>query len=273
MQKIALVTGASSGIGAAITKILAQHNIIVYAATRNTENICSDKNIIPIKLDLTNNDSIKNCINEIMHNHYQIDFLINNAGYGSYGAIENVDLDEAYQQFEINLFSIAKLIKLVTPIMRDQMSGRIINISSIASKIPSKFGGWYCASKFALEGFSDCLRMELKQFNIQVVLVEPGIIKTNWGPIAANHLKNSSINTIYSTEANKVADVLVKNYASNFISSPDVIAKVVYKAISSKHPKTRYCKGYMARPMIFLRKILTDRAYDKFYDWLMKIYN
>jgi len=141
MQKIALVTGASSGIGAAITKILAQHNIIVYAATRNVENICSDKNIIPIKLDLTNHDSIQNCINEIMHNHHRIDFLINNAGYGSYGAIENVDLDEAYQQFEINLFSIAKLIKLVTPIMRDQMSGRIINISSIAGKIPSKFGG------------------------------------------------------------------------------------------------------------------------------------
>ena len=163
----------------------------VYAAARRVDRMADleKDGITPVALDLTRDGPIAACVNTILSKEKSIDVLVNNAGYGSYGAIEDVPLEEGRRQFEVNLFGMARLIRLVTPAMREQHYEKIVNISSMGGKIWTKFGGWYHATKYAVEGLSDCLRMELQPFGIDVVVVEPGGIKTDWGLIAAENLK------------------------------------------------------------------------------------
>jgi len=194
MKKVILLTGASSGIGYQTAEILAKEGHVVYGAARRTEKMETLKQfgVKPIYLDVTDEESIKSAIDTIIVNEGCIDVLINNAGYGSYGAIEDVEINEAKMQFEVNLFGLARLVQLVLPHMRKQKSGRIINISSMGGRLTSYFGGWYHATKYALEAFSDALRMEVADFGIDVSLIEPGGIKTEWGIIAADKLANSA---------------------------------------------------------------------------------
>lgn len=268
MAKTALVTGASSGIGMSIARELKKSGFKVYAAARRVDKMSELKEdgIIPVELDLTQDDSIANCINTILAKEKSIDILVNNAGYGSYGAIEDVPISEGKRQFEVNLFGMARLIQLVTPAMRENHYGKIINISSMGGKIWTKFGGWYHATKYAVEGFSDCLRMELKPFGIDVVVVEPGGIKTDWGIIAANNLKKTSSNGAYAELANKAADGMIKNYSGNMLSKPELIAKTVRKAVTKRRPRTRYLIGFGAKPMVLTHKIFGDRIFD----WVIK---
>lgn len=267
-DKIALVTGVSSGIGESIAIELAKYGFKVYGAARRIERMehLKEFGIVPLVLDLTSEESIIHCVNELIIKEGRIDVLINNAGYGSYGAIEDVPMEEARRQFEVNLFGMAALIQHVTPHMRKNHYGKIVNISSMGGKIWTKFGGWYHATKFAVEGFSDCLRMELKPFGIDVIVVEPGGIKTDWGIIAANNLKKASKDGAYKEAAEKAADGMIKNYTGKMLSSPKVIGKIVRKAVITKHPKTRYCRGFMGRQMIMIHKIFGDR----FYDWMIR---
>ena len=264
MNKIALVTGASSGIGEMTARELAKNGYTVYAAARRMEKMekLRKEGIIPLSLDLTNEDSMVQCVQEILKTAGRIDVLVNNAGYGSYGAIEDVPMEEARRQFEVNLFGMARLIQLVTPSMRENHFGKIVNISSMGGKIWTKFGGWYHATKFAVEGFSDCLRMELAPFGIDVVVVEPGGIKTDWGIIAANHLKETAKGGAYELYANKAADGMIKNYSGNMLAKPELIARTVRKAVMKKRPRTRYLIGFMAKPMVLTQKIFGDRVYD-----------
>lgn len=194
MKKVILLTGASSGIGYQTAEILAKEGHVVYGAARRTEKMETLKQfgVKPIYLDVTDEESIKSAIDTIIVNEGCIDVLINNAGYGSYGAIEDVEINEAKMQFEVNLFGLARLVQLVLPHMRKQKSGRIINISSMGGRLTSYFGGWYHATKYALEAFSDALRMEVADFGIDASLIEPGGIKTEWGIIAADKLANSA---------------------------------------------------------------------------------
>lgn len=268
MTKTALVTGASSGIGKAITKELQAAGFQVYAAARRVDKMADLEQIgiTPIALDLTKDESITACVDTILSKEKRIDVLINNAGYGSYGAIEDVPLEEARRQFEVNLFGMARLIQLVTPSMRENHGGKIVNISSMGGKIWTKFGGWYHATKFAVEGFSDCLRMELKPFGIDVVVVEPGGIKTDWGLIAAENLKKTSANGAYAEMANKAADGMIQNYSGNMLSEPELIAKTVCKAVKKHRPRTRYLIGFGAKPMVWTHKIFGDRVFD----WVIK---
>lgn len=268
MSKIALVTGASSGIGAMIARELEKTGFIVYAAARRVEkmNELKSDRIIPIYLDVTNEESMTQCVDTILKESGRIDVLVNNAGYGSYGAIEDVPMEEARRQFDVNLFGMARLIQLVTPSMRENHYGKIVNISSMGGKIWTKFGGWYHATKFAVEGFSDCLRMELAPFGIDVVVVEPGGIKTDWGIIAANHLKETAKGGAYEVYANKAADGMIKNYSGNRLTKPELIAKTVKKAVIKKRPHTRYLVGFMAKPMVLTHKIFGDRVFD----WIIK---
>lgn len=164
MKKVILLTGASSGIGYQTAESLAKEGHVVYGAVRRTEKMETLKQfgVKPMYLDVTDEESIKSVIDTIIGNEGRIDVLINNAGYGSFGAVEDVDISEAKMQFEVNLFGLARLVQLVLPHMRKQKSGRIINVSSMGGRMTSYFGGWYHATKYALEAFSDALRMEVE---------------------------------------------------------------------------------------------------------------
>ena len=236
----------------------------VYTAARRVDRMADleKDGITPVALDLTRDGSIAACVNTILSKEKSIDVLVNNAGYGSYGAIEDVPLEEGRRQFEVNLFGMARLIRLVTPAMREQHYEKIVNISSMGGKIWTKFGGWYHATKYAVEGLSDCLRMELQPFGIDVVVVEPGGIKTDWGLIAAENLRKRSENGAYAAMASRAADGMVKNYSGKMLSSPELIAQTVEKAVTKRRPRTRYLVGFGAKPMVWTRKLLGDRAFD-----------
>jgi NAD(P)-dependent dehydrogenase (short-subunit alcohol dehydrogenase family) len=263
--KTALVTGASSGIGKSTVEMLISAGAKVYAAARRVE-MMKDLEAMGahvVAMDLTDDASMVSGVHSILQKEGAIDILINNAGYGSYGAIEEVPLDEARRQFEVNIFGLARLTQLVLPKMRQNRYGKIVNISSIGGKIYSRFGGWYHATKHALEGFSDCLRLETKPFGIDVIVVEPGGIATDWGAIAAKNLKKTSGGGAYADAANKVAAGLSEMYAANKLSAPSVIAKIILIAVTSPKPKTRYAAGYMSGVALFSRRWLSDRMFDR----------
>jgi short-subunit dehydrogenase len=263
MKKVVLVTGASAGMGKVTAILLAQNGYTVYGAARRMEKMhdLKDMGIKILQMDVTDDHSMQLGIEEIIEKEERIDVLINNAGFGSYGAIEDVPIKEAKYQLEVNLFGAARLIQLVLPFMRKQHGGKIVNISSIGGKIATPFGGWYHASKFALEGLSDSLRNEVKPFGIDVIVIEPGGIKTEWGPIAFDNLMKVSGQTEYKDMAAKFLKVLAATESKN--PEPIIIALLIRKAIEAKKPKARYLAGYMARPAVFLRNILSDGLLDK----------
>jgi short-subunit dehydrogenase len=265
MNKIALITGASSGIGESAALLLKNEGYTVYGAARRTEMMqhLTNNGIKILPLDITNDDSIIKCVNTILEKEGRIDILVNNAGYGSYGAVEDVPLQEAKRQFEVNIFGLARITQLILPKMRENNFGRIINISSMGGKVYTPFGAWYHATKHALEGWSDSLRLEVKPFGIDVVVIEPGGIKTSWGQIAADNLRKTSGTGAYAERAMKAADGTEKMYTSNRLSHPDVIGKVILKAAKAKRPKTRYAKGMGAKLSIFIRKWFGDRIFDR----------
>jgi short-subunit dehydrogenase len=266
MKKVALITGASSGIGFETAHEMLQNNFVVYVGARRVERLkeLESQGAHIIELDVTDDKSMTSCIDTIIANEGQIDILVNNAGYGSYGAVEDVPMSEARRQLEVNVFGLARMTQLVLPHMREKKEGRIINISSIGGKVHTPFGAWYHATKFAVEGFSDCLRVEVAPFGIDVVLVEPGGIKTPWGTIAAENLKESSTGGAYEVAASSVAQKMTNMYTnSKSLSSPKLIAHTIVKAATKKRAKTRYLIGMGAKPLWLLRRVLTDRAYDK----------
>jgi short-subunit dehydrogenase len=263
MKKVALVTGASSGIGKETAKLLIKKGFTVYGSARRVDKM-SDLNDLGIKLlamDVTNEESMVTGVAEIIKKEGQIDVLINNAGYGSYGSVEDMPMSEAKYQFEVNIFGLARLIQLVLPSMRAQKSGRIINISSIGGSIGEPHGAWYHSTKFALEGLSDSLRMELKQFGIDVVIIKPGAILTEWNTIARENLLKVSGHTAYKDLAYKHVKML--EMADNQGSLPIVVAKTITKASTASKPKTRYVTGKGSSTIMFLRSILSDRMFDR----------
>ena len=265
MKKVALITGASSGIGESAAILLQKAGFKVYGAARRVDKMkdLEQKGISTIALDITDDESIITCVDTLFEKEGRIDVLVNNAGYGSYGAVEDVPIEEARRQFDVNIFGLARLTQLVLPKMREHRFGKIINISSMGGKIYTPFGAWYHATKHALEGWSDCLRIETKPFGIDVVIVEPGGIKTPWGIIAAENLKKTSGSGAYAEQANKAAEGTAKMYSSNQLTKPEVIGKVILKAATAKKPKRRYAKGFMAKPTMFIRKWFGDGVYEK----------
>lgn len=190
-QKVILLTGASSGIGRETALRLARQGHIVYGAARRLQLLepLRAQGVRPLQLDVTDADSCRAAVQTVVQAEGHIDVLINNAGYGHFGAVEDVPLDEARRQLDVNLFGLARLTQLVLPHMRRQHHGRIINTSSIGGHFTSYLGAWYHVSKYAVEAFSDALRMELRPHGIDVVLIEPSSIRTPWGDIAAQHLE------------------------------------------------------------------------------------
>lgn len=262
-KKIVLITGASSGIGQACVRKFLDIGFVVYAAARRVEKMSymEELGVRLINLDLTNDNSMINCINEIYKKEDRIDVLVNNAGYGSYGALEDVNIQEAKHQYEVNVFGLARMIQLVLPIMRKNKTGKIINISSIGGKIHIPLGSWYHSSKYAVEGLSDCLRTELKEFDIDVILIQPGIIKTEWLDICINKLKSTTGNGPYRIASEKQIKSMQEVYDNNF-SKPEVVADTIIKSVTARKPKTRYAVGKMAY-LLTVRKFVSDRLFDK----------
>ncbi len=214
-------------------------------------------------MDVTDDATMVAGIDRIIEEQGRIDVLVNNAGYGSYGAVEDVPIDEARRQFEVNVFGLARLVQLVTPHMRAQRSGRIINISSIGGKFYEPFGAWYHATKFAVEGFSDSLRMELRPFGIKVVLIEPGPIRTEWNEIARDSLLERSGAGAYATYARQAHGVMERFDEPSRASTPEEVADKIVKAATVKRPAARYPVGRGARTITTSRDLLPDRVFDE----------
>lgn len=218
--------------------------------------------VIPLRMDVTDEASMEAGVRTVLEAEGRIDVLVNNAGYGSFGAIENVPLEEARRQLEVNVLGLARLTQLVLPSMRERRSGRIVNIASVAGRVNIYFGGWYHVSKYAVESLSDALRIELKPFGIDVSVIEPGGIRTEWGVIAADHLRDSSTGTPYEKEALQEAETLRKAYTGQYLSKPAVVTRAICRAALSRRPKARYRVGLGAGTLVFFHAILPDRWWD-----------
>lgn len=263
MGKVILITGASSGMGKETAKSLAMDGHRVYAVARRIDqmNELAELGCKTIKMDITNENDIQQVVDTIIQHEGKIDVLWNNAGYGLFGSVEEVSLEEARKQFEVNLFGLASITQKVVPYMRNARSGTIINTSSMAGKMYGPLSAWYHASKHALEGFSDCLRLELKQFNIKVAIIEPGAISTEFSGGMADSITKFSGTGVYAEMTNKL--VTANKKMSSGASKPDVITQTVKKIISTSNPKTRYKVGKLAKPLIWMRTYLGDRIFDE----------
>src|SRR5260370_25282391 len=219
-------------------------------------------------LDLTQGESSDAFVAKVVAQSRRIDVLVNNAGYGMYGSVEDVPLDVARDQIEVNVFGLAHMIQATLTIMRKQGWGRIINISSIGGKVWTMLGAWYHASKFAVEGFSDSLRNEVRPFGIDVVVIEPGAIKTEWPTIAAEHVKNMSGDGPYCELTEATAHLFMAEGAS---APPHVIADVIWRAASTRPPKARYAAPFSANVILGLRWALGDRLFDRVWGRVMGI--
>lgn len=259
-QQIVLLTGASSGIGLAAAEQLLARGHVVYGAARRVERMAhlEGRGGHALALDVTDDASMEAAVQTVLDAEGRIDALVNNAGYGSYGAVEDVPIEEARRQFEVNLFGLARMIQLVLPSMRERTSGTIVNVSSMGGKIYMPLGAWYHATKHALEGFSDALRFDLAEHGIDVVIVEPGSIETEWGDIAVEHMLETSGSGPYADLAAKTARL----FEGTEGSPPTVIADVITEAIESDSPKTRYVAGAHARTLMAARAVLPDKAFD-----------
>jgi short-subunit dehydrogenase len=204
-------------------------------------------------------------VDRITRDRGGIDILINNAGFGLYGAIEDISMEDARYQFEVNIFGLARLTQLALPYMREKSAGKIVNISSMGGKIYTPMGGWYHATKHALEGWSDCLRIELKRFNIDVIVIEPGLIDTNFYEPVMKSIMKSSAEGPYSAVVEGMIDRMnaSANNGRSMGSPASVISNVIARAVKVRRPKTRYVAGRMAKMLIRIRRLFGDRFYDR----------
>jgi NAD(P)-dependent dehydrogenase (short-subunit alcohol dehydrogenase family) len=263
-MQVALVTGASSGIGEAAVRALLGAGYTVYAAARRVERMeaLAHDGARLLALDVTDDASLTDGVRKVLGETGRVDVLVNNAGYGSFGALEEVPLEEARRQFEVNVFGLARLTQLVLPGMRERRSGTIVNVSSMGGQFYEPLGSWYHATKFAVEGLSDSLRIELRPFGVRVVVVQPGAIRSEWSSIARGSLLEVSGRGPYARGARRVAGVMKTAYMPGMASPPEVVAGAILQAVEARRPLPRYRVGAGARPLLALRKILPDRLFD-----------
>ena len=264
-QKVVLITGTAYGIGKSTAELLIDRGHIVYGGDILVEEnlYLNDIGGTALEMDVTNQEHIDKAINQIISEQGRVDVLVNNAGLGVYGAIEDVSMEDIYYQYDVNLFGLARVTKAVLPYMREKESGLIINISSVLGETYGPLAGWYLSTKHALEGWSDALRVELKEFDIDVVVVQPGAINTNFSNVTKTYIdkyrENSAYQHLYGEPITDTGNEVLSNQ-----SDPIVIAKVINKAMNARNPKTRYAAGAYSKIGIFLRKIMTDKMFDRF---------
>ena len=264
-----LISGCSSGIGAATAAALVRAGHTVYATARRMDTL-DDLEALgcrPMALDVTSEDSMSTAVKAVEAQHGQVGTLVNNAGYGEYGLIEQTDLERVRIMFETNVFGLARLTQLVLPAMRRSRSGRIVNIGSMGGRITFPVGGFYHATKYAVEAISDALRVEVKPFGIDVILVEPGLARTNFESRVNESLE---VGAPPSGDHTAYADLLAANdknttsgYANDFMATgPESVAAVIVKAVDSSRPRSRYVVTSAAKALISLRRFGGDRLWD-----------
>lgn len=258
-EKVVIITGASNGMGYEAAKTFAQRGWQVYAGARRVEKIPTDDGIIALKLDVTDSKSNHAFIQHVIAQAGRIDVLVNNAGYGEYGPVEEISMENVRKQFETNFFGAVELTQLVLPIMRQQAFGRIVNISSIGGDVYMPLGAFYHATKAALQQWSDVLDTEVKAFGIRSIVVQPGGTASNWSSIAMeNAEKNLHPNSPYQPLVQTVRAALSGNFGSSATSAD--LAQVFYKAATAQKPKPRYYNTFTDRLMVH-----TARAHPKLY--------
>ena len=263
-MKTALVTGASSGMGKATAMKLLADGYVVYAAARRVDQMRDLEKLgaTVLAMDITKDADIVAVVDRMTAERGGIDVLINNAGFGMYGAMEDTTIVDARYQFEVNVFGLARLTQLALPYMREQGAGKIVNLSSMGGKVYTPLGAWYHATKHAIEGWSDSLRLELKPLGIDVIVIEPGIIETEFGHVLIGPMIERSGQGAYADLAHKVAHSTEESYKSGGTPA-STVANVIAKALTARRPKTRYAVGKYAKPLIAVRKWFGDRAYDR----------
>jgi NAD(P)-dependent dehydrogenase (short-subunit alcohol dehydrogenase family) len=261
-DRVVIVTGASSGIGEATALRLHDAGFVVYAGARRTDRMSglAERGITVAALDVTDDASMVAFVDRVLAEHGRVDVLINNAGYGSYGAVEDVPLDEGKRQMEVNLFGLARMSQLVIPPMRTAGSGRILNVASMGGHFGEPLGAWYHASKYAVEGFSDSLRLELAEFGIDVILIEPGPIRTAWGPGAFASAERYSGTGAYAGQVRAMKQLYAQ--AERRGAEASVIANTMFAAVRAKRPKARYASPFSAKAIIAASTLLPDRLLD-----------
>jgi len=273
-QKVAVVTGSSSGIGHEIALILARNGFLTYATMRDLQKNSKLKSIkdeenLPlefIQLDVTDENSVKTAVQKIYDDVGRIDMLINNAGYGLTGAFEDLSIDEIKTQFETNFYGLIRTTQAILPIMRKQKSGIIVNMSSGAGRFGFPMGSAYVSTKFAVEGLSESLSYEVEPFGIRVILIEPGMIKTNFS--------NASIMAKKSIDPNSSYAPLMKNMQTGFnkllenASSPQLVAQITLDAMTSDKPNLRYLAGKDVEQWVEAKKKMSD---EEFHDMIKQI--
>jgi NAD(P)-dependent dehydrogenase (short-subunit alcohol dehydrogenase family) len=263
-SKVILITGASSGIGFHAASELIRRGFIVYAVARRVDRLEELKKLGGFigQCDVTKEEDLKSIVDRIIQEQKRIDFLWNNAGFALCGSVEDTALEDARYQFEVNLFGLARLTQLVTPHMRRQQSGCIINTSSMVGKVHMPLEAWYVASKHAVEGFSDCLRVELSPFGIDVVILEPGMIATEFPDVLSQPLVTRSTGGAYEAMAKSFLASYEGSIKKGEPSDPQVITDTIVKIVQAKKPKTRYLVGKFAKLSVFIRRWFGDTVYD-----------
>ena len=258
MTRVVIITGISSGMGRAAALYFKQQGFEVYGGARRIERLedLSQQGIHTQRLDVTDKISVRALVDRAVSEQGRVDVLINNAGYGEYGPLEEVPIENAKRQFDVNLFAVDQITQLVLPVMRRQESGRIVNISSIGANVYSPMGGWYHATKAGLNMWSDVLDSEVRGFGIRSVVVQPGVTKSEWSRIAfENACKNLLDNSPYENTVDKVENLLKK--IGTGATSAD-LAKVFYRAATDVHPKRRYYNSIVDHGMVMIARTMPN---------------
>lgn len=259
-ERVVLITGASSGIGLACAKMLADKGYIVYGTSRKASYppTTVKKNFYMIQMDVTDEGSIKRAVNFIIEKEGKIDILINNAGFGLAGSVEDTSMKEAFEQFDTNFFGVHRVIKEVLPFMRERRKGYIINVSSIGGIIGLPFQPFYSASKFAVEGLTEALWHELKPFGIKVILIEPGDLKTEF--TQRRVFVEKSQKSPYYVQMQKTISIAQRDETHG--SSPEKVGKLLLKLLRKKNPKLRYQVGpSYEKVAVLLKRILPEKIF------------
>lgn len=257
-KKVAIVTGASSGIGESTAVRLVEAGYRVFGTSRKANSSIESRNFEMLKLDVTDDESVANLVNEVIKRAGRIDLLVNNAGVGILGGAEESSLNQSHAIFETNFFGSLRMIQACLPHMRKQGSGRIINISSVLGRVPAPLSALYSASKHAIEGYSESLDHELRRFNIRSILIEPAFTRTNFD---SNNVPVDREIAEYSEVRKQVIEFSKKSMESQG-DSVDVVSGVILKAATATNPRVRYTAGSSAAQMVYMRRFLPEKTFD-----------